>query len=78
MTNIVSFPTSKLNEAEVRALVMEGDELVRRSRELTLAVSDWENRFLEAGERYLQQGGKEPTLVKLINTVKIARKFFCL
>jgi len=75
MTNIVSFPKDKINEAEVRFLLEQGDALADASRNLAHAISEWENRFLIAGERYLSQGGNDPTLVKSIAIVKATKKF---
>jgi hypothetical protein len=75
MTNIVSFPTSKKDEQELRDLLREGEELVERSRDLTLLISDWEDRFLASGEIYLSKGGNDPKLVMFITTLKATRQF---
>lgn len=74
MTNLVSFPTSKKNEQELRDLLREGEGLTERSRDLTLLINDWEDRFLLAGENYLSKGGNDPKLVILIATLKATRQ----
>ena len=74
MTNIVSFPQSKKSEQELRDLQREGEALMERSRELTLLINDWEDRFLHAGEVYLSKGGNDPTLVMLVKALKATRQ----
>jgi hypothetical protein len=74
MTNIVSFPKSKTEEVQLRALQLEGDRIAEQARSLNLLISDWENRFLEVGESYLSKGGDDPTLVKLIVTLKLSKE----
>jgi hypothetical protein len=74
MTNIVSFPTGKKDEQELRDILREGEDLMERSRDLTLLISDWEDRFLHAGEIYLSKGGNDPKLVMLITTLKATRQ----
>jgi hypothetical protein len=74
MTNIVSFPKSKIDEVQLRALQAEGDQIAEQARNLNLLITDWEDRFLQAGESYLSKGGDDPTLVKLILTLKATRQ----
>jgi hypothetical protein len=74
MTNIVSFPERKTEETQLRSLQLEGDNLAEQARSLNLLINDWENRFLETGESYLSKGGNDPTLVKLIITLKLSKQ----
>lgn len=74
MTNIVSFPPGKKDEQELRDILREGEDLMERSRGLTLLINDWEDRFLRAGEIYLSKGGNDPKLVMLITTLKATRQ----
>jgi hypothetical protein len=74
MTNIVSFPKSKIDEVQLRALQAEGDQIAEQARNLNLLITDWEDRFLQAGESYLSKGGDDPTLVRLILTLKATRQ----
>jgi hypothetical protein len=74
MTNIVSFPKSKTEEVQLRALQLEGERISEQARSLSLLISDWENRFLEAGESYLSKGGDDPTLVKLVIALRMSKE----
>lgn len=71
VSNIVSFPK---DESGIRALQREGENLVEESRKLSGQITDWEDRFLIQGERYLSSGGNDPTLLSVYYHIKVTRE----
>lgn len=70
VSNIVSFPK---DESGIRALQREGENLVEESRKLSGQITDWENRFLIQGEKYLSSGGNDPTILSIYTYIKVSR-----
>ena len=70
VSNIVSFPK---DESGIRALQREGEALVEESRKLSGQITDWEDRFLIQGEKYLSSGGNDSTILSVYTYIKLSR-----